>query len=487
MSKKSINRIISGGLLVTVLLVGGLWFYNTKNAAASTTSYLTGMVRIGTIEKAVSATGTIQPINQYNLSSSSGGKITEIDIKIGDQVKSGQILAKLDPTQAQQQVTQAQNALTQAQLKLNQLYAPPSQVSVLNAQSAVLKAQADEATAKNNLQTLQSYKNSATLKTALTKLQSSSNPGSNSQLSSIQDYVSNPTDLDAAIAQASITYQLAQANLNVAKAQQTQTNSGTSGTDLQLAQSQVAQAKTTLNSAQTTLNSAVITAPADGTVTAINGQVGESPSGSQGSSSFITMIGASDTMQVVVPVNQVDIGKVSVGQSSNITLDAYPGQTFVGVVALVSPTGTSQSGVTTFSVTINVTNKDNMMKSGMSANVTIIIAQKKDVLIVPSAAVHTKGSTQSVSLAPVGQATPVVRTVQIGLDDGKNAEVIQGLQEGDKVVTGMRSSQPTSGTTSNSLNKALSGGNTGSFGGGNGGMRGNYSGGTGGSSGRTQN
>ena len=127
------------------------------------------------------------------------------------------------------------------------------------------------------------------------------------------------------------------------------------------------------------------------------------------------------------------------------------------------------------------------MKSGMSANVTIIIAQKKDVLIVPSAAVHTKGSTQSVSLAPVGQATPVVRTVQIGLDDGKNAEVIQGLQEGDKVVTGMRSSQPATATSSNSLNKALSGGNTSSFGGGNAGMRGNYSGGTGGSSGRTQN
>ena len=494
MSKKSINKIISGGLLVTVLLVGGLWFYNTKNAAASTTSYLTGMVRIGTVEKAVSATGTIQPINQYNLSSSSGGKITEIDVKIGDPVKAGQILAKLDPTQAQQQVTQAQNALTQAQLKLNQLYAPPSQVSVLNAQSAVLKAQVDDATAKNNLQTLQSYKNSVTLKNAITKLQASSNPGSNTQPSSLQDYVSNPADLDAAIAQASITYQLAQANLNVAEAQQTQTNAGTSGTDLQLAQSQVTQAKTTLNSAQTTLNSAVITAPADGTVTAINGQVGESPSGSQGSnassqgsSSFITMIGSSDTMQVVVPVNQVDIGKVSAGQSSNITLDAYPGQTFSGTVALVSPTGTSQSGVTTFSVTINVTNKDNMMKSGMSANVTIIIAQKKDVLIVPSAAVHTKGSTQSVSLAPVGSSTPVVRTVQIGLDDGKNAEVIQGLQEGDKVVTGMRSSQPNTATTSNSLNKALSGGNTGSFGGGNGGMRGNYSGGTGGSSGRTQN
>jgi len=486
MSKKSINRIVFVGLLVTVLLVGGLWFYNTKNANASATNYLTGMVRIGTVEKAVNATGSIQPINQYNLSSSSGGKITEIDVKIGDQVKSGQVLAKLDPTQAQQQEAQAQNSLTQAQLKLNQLYAPPSQVSILNAQSAVLKAQANESNSLSNLQTLQSYKNSSILSAAISKLQNSSNQGSNSQLSSLQDFVSNPADLDAAIAQASITYQLAQADLNVAKAQQTQAKAGPSSTDVQLAQNQVAQAKTALNSALTTVNSAVITAPADGTVTVINGQVGESPSTSQGSSAFITMIGATDSMQVVVPVNQVDIGKVSVGLSADITLDAFSNQKFQGTVVQVSPIGTTQSGVTTFSVTVNVTNTGNAMKSGMSANVSIIIAQKKNVITVPSAAVHSKGSTQTVSLAPVGQSVPVVRTVQIGLDDGKNAEVIQGLLAGDKVVTGTRTSQANATTTSsNSLNKALSGGNTGSFGGGSG--RGNYSGGAGGSGARVQN
>ncbi|TGE31775.1 efflux RND transporter periplasmic adaptor subunit [Desulfosporosinus sp. Sb-LF] len=490
MNRKSI-KWISGGLLVTVLFAGGLWFYDTKNANASTISYITGMVRNGTVEKAVSATGTIQPINQYNLSSSSGGKITEIDVKIGDQVKSGQILAKLDPTQAQQQVTQAQNGLTQAQLKLNQLNAPPSQVSVLNAQSAVLKAQSNESNALNNLRTLQSYKNTSILKAAISKLQTSSNQGS-----TLQDYVSNPSDLDAAIDQATITYQIAQADLNVAKAQQTQTKAGTSNTDIQLAQSQVTQAQTSLNSAQTTLNSAVITAPADGTITAINGQVGASPSGSQGSSSstsnqsssaFISMIGASDTMQVVVPVNQVDIGKISAGLSADITLDAFSNKKFQGTVVQVSPTGTTQSGVTTFNVTVNVTNTDNAMKSGMSANVSIIIAQKKNVVTVPSIAVHSKGSTQTVSLAPVGQATPVVRTVQIGLDDGKNAEVIQGLQEGDKVVIGTKTPQAKTTTTNNSLNSALSGGNMGGFGGGNGGGRGNYSGAAGGSSGRTQN
>ncbi|MDQ7093405.1 efflux RND transporter periplasmic adaptor subunit [Desulfosporosinus sp. PR] len=498
MKKRPIDYVISGVLIIAVALVGGNIFYNTQNAKASTPSYITGNVRIGTVEKSVSATGTIQALNQYDLSSSSGGKITEIDVKVGDQVKSGQVLAKLDPTQAQQQVTQDQNALTQAQLKLNQLYAPPSEVNVLNAQSAVLKAQSSEASALSNLQTLESYKSSATLKAAIQKLQAAGQ-GSNSQLSTLQDYLDNTADLNSAISQASISYQLAQADLKTAEAQVSQANAGPSSTDVQLAQNQVDQAKTTLSSAQEALDSAVIKAPADGTVTAVNGQVGGSPSGSSGngssgnsqgsssgSSAFISMIGTSDTMQVVVPVNQVDIAKVSVGQSANITLDAYQGQTFSGSVTQVSPTGTSQSGVTTFNVTVNVANQDNEMKSGMSANVTIIVAEKQNVLTVPSSAIHTNGSQETVSLLSSGSSVPVVRTVQTGLDDGKNVEVVQGLEEGDKVVIGTRSTQTKDSQTSqtgNSLNKALSGSN-GSYGGGYsgaGGGRGSFTGGNGGS------
>ncbi|KLU65852.1 macrolide export protein MacA [Desulfosporosinus acididurans] len=409
MKRRRIDWVISGVLIVAVALVGGNILYNTQNAKADTPSYITGTVRMGTVEKSVSASGTIQPLNQYDLSSGSGGKITEIDVKVGDSVKAGQQLAKLDPSQAQEQLDTAQANLIQAQAKVDQA-------------------------------------------------------GSNS------------------------------ANLEAAQ--------------LQLSSAQIA-----YDSAETALADTIIKAPAAGIITAVNGQVGSGSSsgtssssqsssnstGSQGNSALISMIGTSDTMQVVVPVNQVDIGKVSVGQAANITLDAYQGQTFSGKVTQVSPTGTSQSGVTTFNVTINVTNKDNEMKSGMSANVTIIIAQKQNVLTIPSSAVHTKGSNETVSLLKTGSTVPVTQTIQTGLDDGKNVEVVQGLQAGDKIVLGIRStSSPTKSQTSqsgNSLNKAL-GGSTGNFGGYGGGMggygggagggRGGYSGGNGGSSSRTQ-
>ncbi|WP_407311970.1 efflux RND transporter periplasmic adaptor subunit [Desulfosporosinus sp. SB140] len=409
MKKRRIDWVISGVLIVAVALVGGNILYNTQNAKADTPSYITGTVRMGTVEKSVSASGTIQSLNQYDLSSSSGGKITEIDVKVGDSVKAGQQLARFDSSQAQEQLDTAQANLIQAQTKVDQ--------------------------------------------------------------------------------------------------------AGSNSTNLEAAQLQLSAAQIAYDSAKTVLADTIIKAPADGIITAVNGQVnsasssgtsssGQSSSnstGSQGNSALISMIGTSDTMQVVVPVNQVDIGKVSVGQAANITLDAYQGQTFSGKVTEVSPTGTSQSGVTTFNVAINVTNKDNEMKSGMSANVTIIIAQKQNVLTIPSSAVHTNGSNETVSLLKSGSTIPVTQTIQTGLDDGKTVEVVQGLQAGDKIVLGIRStSSQTKSQTSqsgNSLNKAL-GGSTGNFGGSGGGMggyggssgggRGGYSGGNGGSSSRTQ-
>lgn len=468
MNRKSVPWMISGGLVI-VLLAGGFWFYEAKHANAATTNYVTGVVKTGNIEKTVSATGTVQATSLYNLSSS-GGKITEIDVKAGDQVKAGQVLAKLDSTQAQQQVTQAQTNLTQAQLKVSQLEAPPSQVSVLSAQNAVSKAQVNADSALNNLQVLQSYKNPDTLKAAIAKCASLGSQGPNAQLATLQDYADNPADLDAAITQATNTYNNSQADLNLANAQLAQVNAGPNSTDLQLAASQVSAAKSNLSSAQTGLNNTIITAPADGTVTAVNGQVGQTPA----SGTFITLMGSSDTMQIVVPVNEADISNIQVGQPVDITLEAYRDKSFKGAVVQVNPTGDTQSGVTTFGVTVNVTNTDNLMKPGMSANVSIIIAQKQNVLTVPSMAIHDNGSEQTVSIAPAAPSgRPEVRTVEIGLDDGKNAEVVQGLQEGEQVVIGIRAQQS---TTQQKGSIFMGGGLTGG--------RGNFSGGAGGAGNR---
>ncbi|WP_425801099.1 efflux RND transporter periplasmic adaptor subunit [Desulfitobacterium sp. Sab5] len=474
--KKPLPLIISG-VLTVVLIGGGVWLYRANHSATPSSNYITNLVREGNIKETVNATGTVNATSLYQLSAN-GGKVTEVDVKVGDQVKAGQVLAKLDPTQAQQQVSQAQANLTQAQLKLTQLQGPPSQVNLISAENSVAKAEANAAGAENSLSVLQSYKNSSVLAAAIAKIQSTASQGSTSQLNTLQDYEANPANLDTAIAQATNTYNGTENDLKLAKAQLAQVNAGANSSDLQLAENQVSQAKLSLTQANTTLANTTLTAPADGIITAVNTQAAgtSASSGSQNSgssdvsnnSSLITLMGNTDTMQVVVPVNQVDIAKIKTGLSVDLTLDAYPNQNFSGTVTQVNPTGDTQNGVTTFGVTISAPNSNNLMKPGMSANVSIIIEQKGNVLTVPSSAVHTNGSEKTVSLAPSSNSgTPIVQTVQIGLDDGKNAEVIQGLKAGDRVIVGIKTQQ-TAKTQSTSLMGGNLGGNNaarGSFGG----------------------
>lgn len=453
MNKKSTPWIISG-VLVAILAVGGFWYFNAKRASAATSNYITGTVKYGDVKETVNATGTVQLPNEYDLSFNGQGKVTEINVKVGDSVKAGQVLAKIDQTAAQQQINQAQINLTQAELKLQQLQAPPAQVNVLSAQNEVNQAQSSFNNAENNL----------------TSLKNSPNP--------------DPT----ALTKAESTLNNAEAALNLAKAKLSSLYAGPNSTDLQLAQLQVNQAQSQLTQAKDGLNDTIITAPADGIISAVSGQIGEYPGSrsagstsgnggssggsgnNSGSSAFIVLMGNSSTMQIVVPVDQSDIANVKVDQSAELTLDAYPDKTFTGKVTQVSPTANTQSGVTTFSVTIVADNSNGLMKSGMSSDVSIIVAQKQNVVTVPSMAVHDNNGSDTVTLAPAnGSTRPQSVPVTIGIDDGTNAEVLQGLQADDQVIIGSRPT--TSGSSSGSglgSGRAL-GGMGGGFGGGMGG------------------
>ncbi|HWJ03029.1 MAG TPA: efflux RND transporter periplasmic adaptor subunit, partial [Verrucomicrobiae bacterium] len=248
---------------------------------------------------------------------------------------------------------------------------------------------------------------------------------------------------------AKVSYDLAKAQLETKKA-------GASSSDLQLAQLQVDQAKSSLASAQAAVTDTTLVAPVDGLITTVNGKVGEMPSGT---GAFMVLMGASDSMQITVPVDEADLGSVKVDQSVALTLSAYPDKKFSGKVTQVAPTGKTQNNVTMFDVTVVAPNTDSLMKPGMSANVSIIVAQKNNVLTVPSEAVKGSGEQRSVQLAPESPATqPQSKRVQIGLDDGTNAEVLQGLQEGDQVVTGTKTQKTTTNTQSGGGNRGGVGG-----------------------------
>ncbi len=347
-----------------------------------------------------------------------------------DQQNAGPNSADLQAAQAQ--VSSASAAWSQAQT------AASAATTNQSLQVAAQQAYSNYLSALSRLSDLQNPPTTAILQ-AQSGLQQAAASLYNAQVS-LNNVKNNPNANDQAIQQATNSLNGAQADYNSAKAQLDELNAGPASTDLLTAQDQVAQNQASLTTVEDSLNDAEIVAPVDGIVTAVNGQLGEYPA----SGAFITLMATSSDIQVNVPVDEADIGGVKVGQAVQLNLPAYPDKTFNGSVTQVAPVATTANNVTTFSVTVTAPNTNNLAKPGMSANVAIIVAQKQNVLVVPSEAVQDTGTEQVVMVPPTsGSTRPQRKVVKIGVDDGTNAEVQQGLADGDQVIIGYRAQSST--------------------------------------------
>lgn len=153
------------------------------------------------------------------------------------------------------------------------------------------------------------------------------------------------------------------------------------------------------------------------------------------STAFTILTGDADSL--TVSVDELDILSIEIGQEASVVLDALPDETFHGTVAKVSGSGNAQTGVTTYPVTITLDGVEGTgVKAGMNATATISIATSENVLLIPLDALQEMGSEQFVFVA--GDSTDGEpgerRTVETGLSDGTNVEIISGLSEGEEIV-----------------------------------------------------
>jgi HlyD family secretion protein len=174
----------------------------------------------------------------------------------------------------------------------------------------------------------------------------------------------------------------------------------------------------------------------DGVVSALNIQKGNIIS------SGITNVGGGTTIMtlsdlsrifILASVDESDIGHVALDQDVNITADAYAGRTFKGKVVRIATKGVNVSNVVTFEVKIEVLDDaKRLLKQEMTANVQIVAAQRDDVVLVPAQAVSRKqGEVHATVVTESGRTEE--RTVKLGLNDGDNWEVLEGLKEGEVV------------------------------------------------------
>jgi len=222
-----------------------------------------------------------------------------------------------------------------------------------------------------------------------------------------------------------------------------ETNYETAKASVSAAKSQVAQSEAALSSAETNLYYTKIVSPVDGIVVSRNVDVGQTVAASFQTPTLFSIAQDLTKMQIDTNVAEADIGNVKVRQDVEFTVDAYPDTTFKGKVLQVRNAPITVQNVVTYDVVIQVDNPELKLKPGMTANVSIIISIKKDVLKIPNAALRfkpaEKGKTAvqqkgaGVWILEQGQLKRV--PISIGISDGNYTELVSGeIKEGQDVV-----------------------------------------------------
>ena len=217
------------------------------------------------------------------------------------------------------------------------------------------------------------------------------------------------------------------------------------------AKEQVAAAKEEVQRAQTNLGYATITSPIDGIVLSKSVEEGQTVAASFSTPELFAIAQDLTNMQVVADVDEADIGDVKEGERVSFTVDAYPDDTFEGTVKQVRQEATTTNNVVTYEVVISAPNADLKLKPGLTANVTIYTAERKGVLSVQSKALRFTPQKETVGKMKIVDQTGnaknkvwtiegnsiVAHNVNIGMTDGTNTQILNGISAGVKVVTGL--------------------------------------------------
>lgn len=399
LSKK--NQLILGGAALAVLGVAAYYYWGNQSSAPQ---YMTAKVERGNLRNTVTATGTLQAVTTVQVGSQASGTLSALNADFNSVVKKGQVIAQLDPAVSKAQVDQARANLQQARAALQQSIA-----SVAGSRAGVSDAQAKALAARSTVQNNQSGVSSAQANLAVLKAQLDDALAFLKQ----QEYLMK----SGVIAQrdydlANTAYKTAEARYNQAAAQlsqavlseqssagsgvaqsqaqvqQSQAQVQQSQAQVQQSQAQVQQAEAALRLAEVNLAHTTITSPIDGIVVSRDVNVGQTVAASLSAPTLFTIAGDLTDMQVIANIDQADIGVVEQAKSVRFSVDAFPGKDFDGKIQQMRLNPVNVQNVVTYNVVIDVSNPDQKLKPGMTANLTITIDERNNVLKVPNSALR---------------------------------------------------------------------------------------------------
>jgi HlyD family secretion protein len=457
--------------LILVLIAGGIGYYQfiylSKQTTSAQSELQTSVARRGDLVIYASGSGTLVAAEEYDLGFKTGGQVTAVFVKPGDQVKAGDLLAQVDDSNAQSQftpvkrkyqeltsdagiasalqaVSDAEKKLRSAQLQLEYLISPKvmyweseiekAEEAVQKAQEAVNTSPAD-GTLQKALKDKQAYLGFAEYQLQLAheyfadvyRYQYFVARDKNGEY-----YFALPTDQEIFSARADIVE--AQKDLQEGKyLYATLTGQDIPAEANSDALQELQQAKLDLEAAQAALDGTLIVAPISGTVMSVDTSVGNTTG-----SSTVIIVADLSRVYLEVYLDASDWDKVAVGKQAEVTFDALPDKVFTGKVAQIDATLYSSGNTTAIKgiVSLDSPFAELNLPLGVAASVDVISAQARDAVLVPVEALHeTSPGKYAVFVMENGKLR--LRVVEVGIQDLVSAEIIAGLQPGEIVSTGI--------------------------------------------------
>ena len=457
------------GWIILVLVIGSAaawYFYSGKDAGASLPALSGSTTRTAVVERGdlvltASGSGTLVTNLAVNMSFSTGGKVAELNVKLGDTVKAGDVLARLEKAEdleanlasAQVNLLQAQQALAALQKKAG--------ATLAKAYQDLVKAQAayDNAFALSQkmdftrcgADVLHKYRTALQESSQTLYVLYETDPYAAATTIARYDYDSALANYLYCISYTDTEKTSAQSKLEVAQAtlQEAQDQYGTlkaaSGVDpdtLSMNETRVETAQTQVTKAQEALDGITLTAAMDGKITYLAATAGALVD----TSTFLTISDVSHPV-VTVSLDETDMDKLVEGNSAQVTFTALPGQTFTGQVSLANPEmisfGPFRAASGQITLDDEAANTLKNMPLGLSAAITITGKEAKNVLLIPAAALKQLNNGDYVVKVVNTAGLTTQQVVSVGLQDDSYVEITGGLAEGAAISYTVAAAQNT--------------------------------------------
>jgi HlyD family secretion protein len=447
----SLPKILVLVILSSAVILSACSAGSSSTAGASSSADSLGAVSSVTVTDSIQTSGNLDADQLASLGWKTSGIVDKVNVKVGQNVKAGDVLATLKANSVPANIASAQADLVTAQRNLEDV--KNSNLATAQAQVALADAQTAYDTAKNKVDALK-YKRATPemikfaesqltmAQQAVDKAQGDFNNVSDktpndpvyasaysklyqaqkaraSALATLNWYKGTPTDANVATIQAD--FALAKAQLEDAQREWDRLKNGPDPADIAAAQAKV-------DAAQATVNSMAIIAPFDGEVIGVT----TSPENLVNSGDSAVVIVNPNTLKVEALVDETDISRVSVGNTANITMDAIPGKTLTGHVTMIDPMGSTVSGLVKYTVVVALDPTDVSPLFGATTDVTLLTSDPRTMLAVPLGAVQTDTTGEYVVRVASSGGLERVAVTSDSIQ-GDLVAVKGDLKEGDQV------------------------------------------------------